>query len=67
MINVTKNEKESNERLVLRFNKRVQQSRVLLRARHGRYFKKADTKITVRNSAIMREHYRAKKAKMQYY
>lgn len=64
---VSKNQKESLDRMISRFNKKVQASRKLLEVRSKRYHEKSKTKRLVRKSAVMREHYRAKKNKMQYY
>ena len=64
---VHKNQKESPDRLVSRFNKKVQASRILMEVKSRRYRKKKLTKRLIRQSAIMREHYRAKREKEQYY
>ncbi|PIZ75158.1 hypothetical protein COY05_04690 [Candidatus Peregrinibacteria bacterium CG_4_10_14_0_2_um_filter_38_24] len=66
-VTVWKNEKESNERLVTRFNKKVQSSRKLLKVRSGRYNKKAPTKRLKRIVAVMRESYRSQKEKSKFY
>ncbi|MCA9374086.1 MAG: 30S ribosomal protein S21 [Candidatus Gracilibacteria bacterium] len=66
-VHVTKNSKESVDRLISRFNKKVQGSRVLLEVKGRRYHKKAKTKRLVRQAAVMRDHYRDKRNKMQYY
>lgn len=62
-----KNAKESPDRLISRFNKKVQASRVLLQVKSRRYNVKKKTKRLVRQAAIMRETYRAKRKKEQYY
>lgn len=64
---VYKNQKESVDRLISRFNKKVQGSRVILEVKNRRYYKKTSTKRLVRQAAIKREYYRAQKDKMQYY
>ncbi len=64
---VKKGEKESNERLITRFNKTVQASRKVPKVRGGRYHKKAATRRQLRGAAIMRDHYRAIRAKKSYY
>lgn len=66
-VSIAKNPKESFDRLISRFNKKVQGSRILLQVRNRRYFKKPPTKRVRRKAAVMREHYRAKRDKMQYY
>ena len=64
---VVKNKKESNERLISRFNKKVQGSRKILKVRSDRYHSKKDTKRLTRASAIMREHYRSIREKNRFY
>jgi len=64
---VTKKDGESNERLISRFNKKVQASRKVLKVRKGRYHKKAPTKRHVRAAAIMRDKYRAKRQRSRFY
>jgi ribosomal protein S21 len=66
-ITVYKNPKESLDRLISRFNKKVQASRVILEVKARRYRKKPLTKRLQRQSAIMREFHRRKNEKMQYY
>ena len=64
---VYKNQKESLDRLISRFNKKVQAGRILLEVRNRRYHKKPLTKRKQRQAAIMREYYRGRREKMQYY
>ncbi len=66
-IRVYRNSKESVDRLISRFNKKVQASRTLLEARNRRYFKRKPNKRYLRKAAVMRTHYRNLKDKMQYY
>jgi ribosomal protein S21 len=66
-VTIHKNQKESQDRLISRFNKKVQSSRILLEVKSRRYRKKRLTKRLVRQSEIMREHYRSKREKEQYY
>ena len=66
-VTVWKDDKESNERAITRFNKKVQASRKLLEVRKGRYHKKAATKRYTRAAAVMREFYRSKKEKNKFY
>jgi len=66
-VTVWKNDKESNERVITRFNKKVQASRKILKIRTDRYHKKDDTKRQTRSAAIMRDHYRAKKERHRFY
>ncbi len=64
---VKKNKGESNERLISRFNKKVQGSRKILKVRSERYHKKDATRRQQRGAAIMREHYRAIREKNRFY
>jgi len=66
-ITVYRNPKESLDRLISRFNKKVQASRVILEVKNRRYWKRPPTKRHVRKAAIMRSHYRGLREKMQYY
>jgi hypothetical protein len=66
-VTIWKSEKESNERAITRFNKKIQSSRKPLEVRAKRYHKKSPTKRHVRVAAIMREHYRSKKEKNKFY
>lgn len=66
-VSIEKNPKESPDRLISRFNKKVQASRILLEVKNGRYYVKPKTKRLQRKSAIMREAYRTKRNKEQYY
>jgi len=67
IVKVVKNEKESNERCISRFNKKVQASRKILEIKKARYHKKSATKTQVRGGAIVREKYRAAKEKNKFY
>ncbi len=66
-VKVYKNQKESLDRLISRFNKKVQGSRIILEVKNRRYHKKPLTRRLKRQSAIKREFYRAKRDRMQYY
>ena len=66
-IRVYRSAKESLDRMLSRFNKKVQGSRVLLEVKNRRYWKRPETKRHQRAAAIMREHYRNLRNKMQYY
>ncbi len=66
-VHVIKNEKESNERCISRFNKKVQASRKLFEIKKKRYHKKSVTKTQTRASAVMRDKYRAAKEKNKFY
>jgi hypothetical protein len=64
---VIRNPKESTDRVIARFNKKVQSSRKLLRVKEGKYRVKDKTRRQVRAAAVMREYYRAKREKMKHF
>lgn len=66
MIYLKKNPKESNEKLIARFQKKVQGSRIILLKKARMYFKKPIKKRGIRKRAIMREHYRGLREKQKY-
>ncbi|MCC7432353.1 30S ribosomal protein S21 [Candidatus Peregrinibacteria bacterium] len=66
-IKVVRNPKESVDRLIARFNKKVQSSRVIVKLKARRYFKRPLRKREVRAAAIMRQHYRSVRDKMKFY
>ncbi|MBI4994197.1 30S ribosomal protein S21 [Candidatus Peregrinibacteria bacterium] len=66
MIYLKKLPKESNEKLMQRFQKKVQGSRIVLLAKAKMYFKKPVKKGVIRKKAIMREHYRALREKQRF-
>jgi len=66
-VTIWKNEKESNERCITRFNKKVQASRKLLLLRGKRYHSQKKTRRQVRAGAIMRTYYRGLKEKNRFY
>lgn len=66
-IKVLRNPKESVDRLIARFNKKVQSSRILVQLKARRYFKRAPRKREVRAAAVMRQHYRTQRDKMKFY
>ena len=66
MIYAIKKQSESNERLMSRFKKVVQRSRIMLTKRN-RYHKAKPTKKLVRELAVKRSFYRAKREKAKYY
>jgi ribosomal protein S21 len=65
-VKVRKNEKESVDRVISRFNKKVQASRVLLAKRKSRYFAKPLTRRLQRRKAVKREEYRALREKNKF-
>jgi len=66
-VTVIKNEKESNERCITRFNKLVQASRKLYWLRSNKYNLKKVTKEKMRVGAVMREKYRSIREKNRFY
>jgi len=60
-IEVKKSERESSHGLIRRFSKKVQQSRVLLGARTGRFRKRQKSKEMRKRAALRRE-----KVKVEY-
>ena len=67
MIYAVKKPNESNERLISRFKKVVQRSRVLLNSKQHRYNESPPRKRFVRRAAVMRAVHRKQKAKEQFY
>lgn len=62
MIEVTrKDSKESTENLVRRFNRRVQQSGLIIAVKQGQYFEKPVSKRERRSKAIIRTQRKALK------
>lgn len=66
-VTIWKSDKESNERAITRFNKKVQGSRKLLQIREKRYHKRKPTRRHSRAAAMMRDFYRAKREKSKFY
>jgi len=66
MITLKKNPKESNEKLISRFQKKVQGSRIIILAKEKMHFKKPLKKGGIRKRAMMREHYREVREKAKY-
>ena len=66
-IRVTKNDKESTDRMIQRFNRKVQQSRIVQKLRNERYHQRKPTKHRMRAAAKMRAFYRAEREKMKFY
>lgn len=66
-ITVYRNPKESVDRLISRFNKKMQASRIILLAKEKRYHKRKPNRRYMRRAAIMRDFYRSQKEKMKFY
>ncbi len=56
MVEVEKKDKETSESLIRRFSRRMQQSRVLMTARKGRFLAKKKTKRVLRDDALYRKN-----------
>ena len=63
---VVKNDKESVDRVISRWNKKVQASRILVQIRAKRYYSKPLTKIKLRKKAIKRDEYRELREKNRF-
>ena len=59
-------ENETVDKLINRFKKQTQSSRIVQRVREKRYWTKDDTRRLVRKSALKREENRAKKRVEQF-
>lgn len=66
-ISVTRKPKESSERLVQRFQKKAQASRIVIEVKERQYFKKKPRKRHIRAAAVMREYYRERREKEKYH
>ncbi len=66
-IRVLRNPKESTDRLIARFNKKVQSSRILPEVKGDRYHVRKPKKRKVRAAAIMREMHRANRERQKFY
>ncbi len=66
MIYATKKQGESNERLISRFKKLVQRSRVIISAKGKKYHSRPAKKKRVRQAAIMREQHRREREALQW-
>jgi ribosomal protein S21 len=65
-ITVVKNPKESPERLIGRFNKKVQQSRMIVALKAKRYRSKDLSERKERSAALMRTKYRKMREKSKF-
>lgn len=66
-VKVIKKQKESDERLMERFNKAIQKSKKIPKIREARYNVKKPKKRYVRSAAIKREEYRSQREKQKFY
>ena len=67
MIYAVKKQNESNERLISRFKKVVQRSRILTETKKHRFHEQEPRKRFIRQSAVKRSFYRSRRAKEQFY
>jgi len=67
MIYATKKQGESNERLISRFKRVVQRSRVILRAKKEKFHSSKPSKKYMRSAATMRAKHRATRVREQFY
>jgi len=58
---------ETNERLIKRWKRQMNNSRVMLNVRNGRYFKKALTKRQIREGAVIADAYRNENKRKAFY
>jgi len=65
MIEVKKRDRESPEGLIRRFSKRVQQSRVLMKARRSRFWTKDKSKTKRREEALYKVRIRKEIEKLK--
>ena len=61
MIWAVKRKNENNERLMRRFKKQTQRAGIVRKTRRSKYHVKSKTKRRVRDEAVMRTVYRARK------
>lgn len=67
MIYAVKKQNESNERLISRFKKMVQRSRIIVNTKQHRFHEQEPRKCAVRQAAVMRSKHRKTREKTQYY
>jgi ribosomal protein S21 len=66
-VHVKRDPRESFERMLSRFKKLLQRSHKLQLHREKNNFRKDKTKKRIREEAIMRDYYRAKRRKAKFY
>jgi len=67
MIYAFKKQGESNERLMSRFKKIVQRSRIIMTKKRGKFHQKDGTKRFIRQAAVMRAAHRKRREQAKYY
>lgn len=66
-IATVRRESESNERLISRWKKKTQQAGIIQTFRDIKHFKKKPNRTKERDSAIVREKFRAERRKKSFY
>jgi ribosomal protein S21 len=66
-VKVIRNAKESVDRLIARFNKKMQSSKIIVRMKAKRYHKRPLRKREVRAAAVMRDMHRSRREKQKFY
>ncbi|MBI5414918.1 30S ribosomal protein S21 [Candidatus Peregrinibacteria bacterium] len=66
-IYAVRREGETNERLIKRFKKQVQNARILQDLREKRYWAHSPKKRVIRKKALKRAMFREKRAREQFY
>lgn len=66
MIKVTKRNGESGDKLLRRFSSHAKSRKLMQKFRALRYFSQKPRKISVRESAVKREEYRAEAKRKQF-
>jgi hypothetical protein len=66
-VKVIKNSKESFERFLSRFDGLVQRARIVRLRRERKHLKKTPSRRMVREAALKRDYYRARREKMKFY
>lgn len=64
---VQRRDGESNEKAISRWKKKTQQANVVKNARKARYFDRKVGRTKKREAAIVRERYRARRKRNQFY
>lgn len=64
---VVRRDGESNEKVIGRWKKKTQKANVVKNARKARYFDRNESRTKQKEGAIVRERYRARRKKNQFY
>lgn len=66
-IAVTKKENESNEKLVSRFEKKVQQARIIQWLKKNRFFQRTESNRRIKERGLSATKYREEREKLKHY